>query len=194
MVQRNDRSTHINTSNRLQSQRIKFPNFSREACPQTLQTTFSPQNSTSYRYNPGVIQPEKPIPYSIARDPVVRSDPALVSLSQTMATFSPEKESCSGDRKSGIVWLVCSITYTLTRLLGSHCLLLPHMTFPIPILFLTSPTFWIRSENQKLQEQKNWRWERSQPSPNHCSQALLWTPCWGSEESLWTRRTVTSVA
>ena len=84
----------------------------------------------------------------------MRSDPALVSLSQTMATFSPEKESCSGDRKSGIVWLVCSITYTLTRLLGSHCLLLPHMTFPIPILFLTSPTFWIRSENQKLQQQK----------------------------------------
>ena len=52
----------------------------------------------------------------------MRGDPALVSLSQTMATLSPEKES---DQKSGIVWLVYSITYALTRFLGSHCLLAP---------------------------------------------------------------------
>ena len=52
----------------------------------------------------------------------MRGDPELVSLSQTMATLSPEKES---DQKSGIVWLVYSITYGLTRFLGSHCLLAP---------------------------------------------------------------------
>ena len=35
--------------------------------------------------------------------PVVRGDPSLVSLSQTMATLLPEKESCSGDQESGMV-------------------------------------------------------------------------------------------
>ena len=35
--------------------------------------------------------------------PVVRGDPAIVSLSQTMATLSPEKESCSSDQESGMV-------------------------------------------------------------------------------------------